>query len=75
MTTREPAHDPRTPDEELLGAQAPIVATELSDAQRVADIDRELEEAFRALSGIASGVTIFGSARVPEHHPAYDARA
>jgi hypothetical protein len=71
-----PPGDPRAPltaDEELLGAQAPAVATELSDAQRVDAIEEELGSAFGKLSGITAGITIFGSARIPESDPIYAA--
>jgi len=62
---------PRTVDEELLGAEAPAVETELTDAQRVRAIDAELESAFAQLAGITTGITIFGSARIPETDPIY----
>ena len=64
---------PRTVDEELLGAEAPAVETELTDAQRVRAIDAELESAFAQLAGITTGITIFGSARLPETDPVYAA--
>ena len=63
---------PRTVDEELLGAQAPVVETELTDAQRV-DGDRRPSSSPRSRSSPASppGITIFGSARIPESDPIY----
>ena len=64
---------PRTVDEELLGAEAPVVETELTDAQRVEAIDAELTSAFAQLAGITTGITIFGSARLPETDPVYAA--
>jgi len=64
---------PRTVDEELLGAEAPFVETELTDAQRVQAIDAELTSAFEQLAGITMGITIFGSARIPETDPVYAA--
>lgn len=64
-------HVPRTADEELLGAQAPLVVTERSDVQRVVGIGEELEDGFQALSGITCGISLFGSARVGETHPDY----
>ena len=60
-------------DVELLGAQAPGIPTERSDPERVAAIGRELENAFGALSGITAGISIFGSARLPETDPGYAA--
>ncbi len=74
--TDAPPDDPRAPrtvDEELLGAQAPLIVTELSDADRVKAIGAELESAFAKLSGITAGMTIFGSARIPESDPIYAA--
>ena len=62
---------PRTVDEELLGAEAPVVETELTDAQRIRAIDAELTSAFGQLAGITTGITIFGSARIPENDPIY----
>jgi hypothetical protein len=64
---------PRTVDEELLGAEGSVVETELTDAQRVAAIDAELTSAFAQLAGITAGITIFGSARLPETDPVYAA--
>jgi len=64
---------PRTSDEELLGAEASTIETELTDAERVAAIGTELESAFAQLAGITPGITIFGSARIPETDPVYAA--
>ncbi|CAB4934622.1 unannotated protein [freshwater metagenome] len=69
--TPERVKAPRTPDEELLGAQTRLVATELSDAERITRIDAEIEGAFDALSGVSCGITIFGSARLKPEDPAY----
>ncbi|MDX6649952.1 MAG: hypothetical protein QOJ97_1903 [Solirubrobacteraceae bacterium] len=63
---------PATADEELLAAESPVVATELTDAARVQRIRAELEMGFAALSGLGSAVSVFGSARVPEGHPRYE---
>ena len=71
MTTGDAIHPARTPDEELLGAEAPIVVTERTDAERIAAIDTELARGFRALADIGCGVTMFGSARVGEDDPTY----
>jgi len=62
---------PRTPDEELLGAQVPSVATELTDRQRVSRARRELVAGFQQLHGVERGVSVFGSARTPVDHPDY----
>lgn len=62
---------PRTPDEELLGAELPTVVTELTDAQRVSRARRELVTGFQRLHGIEPAVSIFGSARTPADDPEY----
>lgn len=62
---------PRTPDEELLGAELPSVVTELTDAQRVSRARRELVTGFQRLHGIEPAVAIFGSARTPTDDPEY----
>jgi uncharacterized protein (TIGR00730 family) len=65
------AHDPRTPDEELLAAELPTVAGQFTDAQRVERMRAELEMGFAAMTGTRRAVSIFGSARIPEDDPAY----
>jgi uncharacterized protein (TIGR00730 family) len=62
---------PATPDEELLGAQRPAIATERSDAERLQRVHDELAAGFRALSAVTRGVSMFGSARTPRDHPDY----
>ncbi len=69
MTTGDAIHPPRTFDEELLGAEAPIIVTERTDTERIAAIDAELDHGFRALAHIGCGVTMFGSARLPQGDP------
>jgi uncharacterized protein (TIGR00730 family) len=64
-------HRPATTDEELLGAQAPSVATEHTETERLARIHDELARGFDALAHIRRGVSIFGSARTPPDHPRY----
>jgi uncharacterized protein (TIGR00730 family) len=71
MTPADRPHEARTPDEELLGAQAPTILTELSDAERIEGIGEELEEGFRALRGVTCGISVFGSARIGEDDPTY----
>jgi uncharacterized protein (TIGR00730 family) len=63
---------PVTPDEELLGAERPAVATIHSEAERLERIRRELVAGFEALSGLGPAVSVWGSARVPEGHPHYE---
>jgi uncharacterized protein (TIGR00730 family) len=62
-------HRPATTDEELLGAQAGAVATEHTEAERLARIHDELANGFDALAHITRGVSFFGSARTPPDHP------
>ena len=65
------ARRPATPDEELLGAERPAVASERSDAERLQRIQDELSLGFQALGGLGCGVSIFGSARTRPDHPDY----
>jgi uncharacterized protein (TIGR00730 family) len=62
---------PATIDEELLGAESAVVATEQTEDQRLARIHDEFAKGFAALAGITRGVSIFGSARVREDDPGY----
>jgi uncharacterized protein (TIGR00730 family) len=64
-------HRPATTDEELLGAQAGAVATEHTEAERLARIQDELDRGFDALGHITRGVSVFGSARVAAGRPEY----
>src|SRR3954447_1086836 len=63
---------PRTPDEEIIQAQAPVVVETHDDSQRVARIQRELERGFAMLRGVGCAVSVFGSARVPPGDPGYE---
>jgi uncharacterized protein (TIGR00730 family) len=65
-------HRPQTTDEELLSSQVPTVATERTEAERLARIGSELERGFSALRHITRGVSVFGSARIPPGHPDYE---
>ncbi len=65
------ARRPKTTDEEVLHAQDPSVATELGDARRVANVERELAAGFKAMAPVGPAVTIFGSARTPVSDPEY----
>jgi uncharacterized protein (TIGR00730 family) len=65
-------HPPESPDEEILGAERPAVASTQSDDQRLERVQQELEAGFRALRGLGPAVSVFGSARVPEHDPQYE---
>jgi uncharacterized protein (TIGR00730 family) len=63
-------HRPESPDEEILGAERPGVASELTERERIERIERELSRGFDALAGV-NGVSCFGSARVAEDDPRY----
>jgi uncharacterized protein (TIGR00730 family) len=64
---------PDTPDEELLGAERPAVASERTERQRLDRIRGELEDGVDALRAVGCrAVSIFGSARTPEDHPDYE---
>jgi uncharacterized protein (TIGR00730 family) len=66
-----PRH-PQTPDEELIGAQHAAVASEITDAMRVARMATELAMGFRELDGVHRGVSVFGSARTAPETPEYE---
>jgi uncharacterized protein (TIGR00730 family) len=62
---------PATPDEELLGAERPAVATERTEEERLARIREELVSGYDALAHLGCAVTVFGSARTAPEHPDY----
>ena len=62
---------PATPDEELLGAERPAVATERTEEERLQRIRAELVAGYDALGKLGCAVSCFGSARIPETHPDY----
>jgi uncharacterized protein (TIGR00730 family) len=63
---------PRTPDEEIIQAQAPAVASTQDDSQRLDRIRAEFERGFELLRDLDCAVSIFGSARIPEGDPQYE---
>jgi uncharacterized protein (TIGR00730 family) len=63
-------HRPESPDEEILGAERPAVASQLTEEERIQRIVRELERGFTTLADVR-GVSCFGSARVNEDDPRY----
>ena len=63
---------PASTDEELLAAEFETVAALRSDAERIARIADELAYGFVALTNIGTAVSVFGSARTPEHDPSYE---
>jgi uncharacterized protein (TIGR00730 family) len=64
-------HIPLTPDEELLGAESPVVESLHTDDERLARMTADLRMGFDALAGTECGVTVFGSARIPADDPQY----
>jgi uncharacterized protein (TIGR00730 family) len=72
---REPAPDPREPrtsDEEILGAETSLVASRLRDEERLGRMRDEVERAIAVMSEAGPGVSVFGSARVPEGADDYE---
>jgi hypothetical protein len=65
------ARTPATADEELLNAELPTVATERTEAERIARVGRELTDGHAALAGLGCAVSVFGSARVAPGAPRY----
>jgi uncharacterized protein (TIGR00730 family) len=63
---------PQTSDEEIIGAESVLVETRLPEAQRLDRIRAELEHSFATLARVTRGVSVFGSARVPEGAPYYE---
>jgi uncharacterized protein (TIGR00730 family) len=67
----QPQRKPRTADEEIIGAELPWVATEHSEAERLARVQRELSTGFSKLGTLGPAVCIFGSARTAGDDPEY----
>ncbi len=67
----QPQRRPRTADEEIIGAELPWVATEHSEAERLARVQRELTTGFNQLGTLGPAVCAFGSARTAEDDPEY----
>jgi uncharacterized protein (TIGR00730 family) len=63
---------PATYDEEIIGAERPVVATTQTDAERLARVQHELSTGFAALAGVAPAVSVFGSARTPPGDRRYE---
>lgn len=63
---------PKTADEEIIGAESVLVETLLAEEQRLDRIRAELDASFSAMSRVTRGVSVFGSARVPEGSDAYE---
>ncbi len=63
---------PATADEELIYADSEKVLSELSEADRLRRIERELVVGFNELGKIGPAICVFGSARTPAHAPQYE---
>ena len=63
---------PGSPDEEIINAESPAVASIETEEERLALIRDELVTGFEALSGLGPAVSVWGSARVPRDHPEYE---
>jgi uncharacterized protein (TIGR00730 family) len=72
VLTYEHGRHPQDADEELLAAQLPSVASEITDEQRVDRMAAELKHGFAVLSRVQRGIAVFGSARTPRDHPRYE---
>jgi uncharacterized protein (TIGR00730 family) len=64
---------PATLDEEIIAAEQEQVVSQLTDGGRIERISDELRRGFDALAHVGAAVSIFGSARTPEHDPEYAA--
>src|SRR3954452_7085476 len=67
-----PPRLPQTSDEEILQAESTLVASELEESQRLRRIHDELDRAFAAMAPVRRGVSVFGSARIPQGHAYYE---
>jgi uncharacterized protein (TIGR00730 family) len=70
--TAAQARTPLTSDEELLGAEHPVLESTRTDEQRLERMRGEMAEGFAALAGVKRGVALFGSARTPAGDPGYE---
>jgi uncharacterized protein (TIGR00730 family) len=64
-TDPEQPRRPRTPDEEIIGAQRPTTLTLRSDEERVEEVGREMRLGFERLARVDPAACVFGSARTP----------
>jgi len=71
LTALEP-RKPATADEEIIGAELPHVATEHTEAERLARIQTELTTGFERLSQLGPALCVFGSARTREGDAEYE---
>jgi uncharacterized protein (TIGR00730 family) len=69
--TERSERSPRSPDEEIIYADWPTVASTRSEADRIARIERELSEGFALLAEVGPAICVFGSARTLSGDPEY----
>lgn len=65
--------EPTTTDEILLRSPSPNDEFQFSDSWRVFRLMSEFVDGFDSLANVTKGVSIFGSARIDEHSPTYEA--
>jgi uncharacterized protein (TIGR00730 family) len=70
--SEESPREPRTSDEEIIGAETNLVGALYADEQRLRRIHDELDQSFTVMSEVGRAVSVFGSARVPEGAPYYE---
>ena len=64
--------EPRTSDEEIIGAETTLVSALYADEQRLRRIHDELDQSFTVMSEVGRAVSVFGSARTTEGSPYYE---
>ncbi|MFL5844975.1 MAG: TIGR00730 family Rossman fold protein [Solirubrobacteraceae bacterium] len=64
--------EPRTSDEEIIGAETSLVDTVYADDQRLQRISDELDHSFTVMSEVGPAVSVFGSARTAQDSRYYD---
>ena len=64
--------EPRTLDEEIIGAQEAAVRSTLTDEDRIDRISAELRMGFDALASVGAAASFFGSARTLPDDPDYE---
>jgi uncharacterized protein (TIGR00730 family) len=70
--SERPERSPRSSDEEIIYAGSPAVASQLSEAERIARIEAELREGFERLAEVGPAICVFGSARTRPGEPEYE---
>lgn len=67
-----PPREPRTSDEEIIGAETNLVEALYADDQRLRRIHDELDQSFTVMSEVGAAVSVFGSARTEEGSRYYE---